>query len=241
MKTLFSVVAALAALTLGASAHATQFVTNGDFTTLTNGVGQIDNTTTATGWSSGASYNFVMADANVGSPGDYGSLKLWTAGNGGASSWDGLAAHSGNFVAMDGAYRTGPVSQMITGLTIGKTYTLSYSYAFGQQNGFSGDTIQHLTTTLGGDYSSTTPDYSLVTHSFSGWTDVTAKIKATATSENLSFLAYGNLPVPPFALVSNVSLTGAVPEPATWGLMIVGLGGLGALARRRRATTAVAA
>ena len=30
---------------------------------------------------------------------------------------------------------------------------------------------------------------------------------------------------------------GAVPEPATWAMMIVGLGGIGATLRRRRAAT----
>jgi hypothetical protein len=233
MKIILAIGAAFAALTLGAAAQATEFVVNGDFTQLSNGLGQIDNSTVATGWTSGDSYNFVMTDGNVGSSGDYGGLSLWTqttAGNG----WDGLAAHGGNFVALDGAFRTGPVSQNITGLTIGKTYTLSYSYAFGQQNGFDGPTTQHLTTTLGNDYSSVTTDYANPNHGFSGWTDVTTKIKASSTSETLSFLAYGNIPVPPFALVSNVSLIASVPEPATWTMMIVGLGGLGALARRRR-------
>jgi hypothetical protein len=34
--------------------------------------------------------------------------------------------------------------------------------------------------------------------------------------------------------------TGGVPEPATWAMMIVGLGGLGSLIRRRRAASAIA-
>jgi hypothetical protein len=38
----------------------------------------------------------------------------------------------------------------------------------------------------------------------------------------------------------NFSMLQAVPEPATWGLMIVGFGGLGVMARRRRASTASA-
>jgi len=53
-----------------------------------------------------------------------------------------------------------------------------------------------------------------------------------------SFAAYGDKPLPPIALVSNVSFTAAVPEPATWAMMIVGLG---VLVRRRRATSVVAA
>ena len=40
-------------------------------------------------------------------------------------------------------------------------------------------------------------------------------------------------------IVSNVSLTGGVPEPATWGMMLLGFFGLGAMVRRR--STAAAA
>ena len=58
----------------------------------------------------------------------------------------------------------------------------------------------------------------------------------TATAGNLVFTdsgpsnQQGNL-------LDNVSLT-AVPEPASWAMMIVGLFGLGAALRRRNATAA---
>jgi hypothetical protein len=39
-------------------------------------------------------------------------------------------------------------------------------------------------------------------------------------------------------IVTNVSLTGGVPEPATWGMMLLGFFGLGAMVRRRSATAA---
>ena len=35
--------------------------------------------------------------------------------------------------------------------------------------------------------------------------------------------------------IDNVAVGAGVPEPATWGMMIAGFGGIGALARRRRA------
>lgn len=41
-------------------------------------------------------------------------------------------------------------------------------------------------------------------------------------------------------IVSNVSLTGGVPEPATWGMMLLGFFGLGAMVRRRSTTAAAA-
>jgi hypothetical protein len=40
--------------------------------------------------------------------------------------------------------------------------------------------------------------------------------------------------------INGAPVTGGVPEPATWGLMLVGFGGLGAMMRRRR-TVALAA
>jgi hypothetical protein len=40
--------------------------------------------------------------------------------------------------------------------------------------------------------------------------------------------------------VNGAPVTGGVPEPATWGLMLVGFGGLGAMMRRRRAVALAA-
>ena len=40
--------------------------------------------------------------------------------------------------------------------------------------------------------------------------------------------------------IEGVAVTGAVPEPATWGLMIVGFGMVGAAARRRNRTSVTA-
>jgi hypothetical protein len=42
-------------------------------------------------------------------------------------------------------------------------------------------------------------------------------------------------------LTGGVTLLSSVPEPATWATMLIGLGGLGALLRRRRMPVATAA
>ena len=81
------------------------------------------------------------------------------------------------------------------------------------------------------------PTFDLNSTGFSGWMTAAGYVTPDSTSDTLSFLAYGNLPVPPFALVSDVSLTGGVPEPATWALMGLGFAGLGFAAYRRRATS----
>jgi hypothetical protein len=49
------------------------------------------------------------------------------------------------------------------------------------------------------------------------------------------------VPVPPFALLDGVSFTAAaVPEPATWGMMLIGFAAIGIGARRNRRTAVVA-
>jgi hypothetical protein len=65
--------AALAGTSLAASADAKQFVTNGDFTDLTHGVGQIGYNTTAVGWTSGGLLNVVMSSADAGAPDQFGT------------------------------------------------------------------------------------------------------------------------------------------------------------------------
>lgn len=240
MKKFLSMVSLVAAIALSGSAQAKQFVINGDFSSLTNGLGQLNYNTVATGWST-TGYNFVMNVADVGSSGQYGNLSLYDFKNGGDLSWTGLSPSGSNFVAMDGDFSTNPVEQTITGLTAGKTYNLSFNYAFGQQAGFNGATNQHITASFGGSpVFQSSPDLALASHGFSGWNTYSGTVTATNTSEVLSFLAYGDTPVPPFSMLTSVSLTGAVPEPSTWATMILGLGGMGALARRRRREMAIA-
>lgn len=137
---------ALVAGLAASPAFAVNLITNGDFTSLTNGLGQITDgagVTSATGWST-AGYNAVLSVADQGVNTVYGAnnLSLWDAANGGANSWNGLAP-VGNILAMDGDFpgNTGDVRQTVSGLTVGKSYTLTFGYAFAQQAGFNGNTI----------------------------------------------------------------------------------------------------
>ena len=61
-------------------------------------------------------------------------------------------------------------------------------------------------------------------------------VAAPATSFNRAFFYYGDdfgKPINLIEVVDNVSFTTAVPEPATWLMLIVGFGVAGAAARRQ--------
>jgi hypothetical protein len=78
-----------------------------------------------------------------------------------------------------------------------------------------------------------------------GWEFVSVNLKADATTELLSFLAWGDngstVNLPPMAFLSGVdSPNGLVPEPSTWAMMILGFVGLGFVGRRQMKKRAVA-
>jgi hypothetical protein len=240
-----------------APAEATvNLVTNGDFeqTTLSgsNGFGDRYPSNQVAGWSSNA-YSFIFAPGEadtVGAEGERGHLWLWGPdyATGGGRSDNGLPDTSpagGNFVAIDGAYEAAPLTQLITGLQAGTDYTLSFYWAAAQQMGYNGVTQQSWSVSLG-DQTLQTATITNPDHAFSGWQLETMNFTATSASQLLSFLAEGTPSgAPPFTLLDGVSLQqraitspGSVPEPATWGMMIVGFGAVGSALRRRARKTA---
>ena len=245
MKSLISATVLAATLGLAASAYAgPQLVANAGFESTSHGGGELSTggatyNTELTSWSNDG-YNFVFTKGTAGTgvpAAQFGNalLALWTKSNGGLHVIPASSPDGGNFVALDGGFETGALSQTLNGLKVGSQYTVHFNYGFAQQFGFNGDTVQGLDVSLGGE-THTTGDFVVPNHGFTGWRYATMRFTATDTSETLSFLAHGNLPVPPFALLDGISA--AAPEPASWAMMIIGLGGLGALARRRRATVA---
>ena len=240
MNKFTSLIASLSLLGLiTASAASANSFQNGDFATNT-GNGQVSVTTTVAGWYIPAGgYSFLFAngteDHGAGAVGQYGSLYLWTNNNGGNSAIGTPPSGAGQFIAIDGAFQQQPLNQDITGLHIGKTYTVGFDYGYSQQFAFDGDTIQRLDVSLGNSAVQSTPQLTNPNHNFTGWYHDSMSFVADSTSETLSFLAYGNLPVPPFALVAGVTFTpDGVPEPSAWMMTILGVAALGAAARRRR-------
>jgi hypothetical protein len=251
-KALFACVAA-ATLVMAGAASAADLVTNGGFESNT-GTGQLGFNSSATDWSvpnpgivgspTGASYTFLFnptatpttsgttAD-NGGATGIYGNVQLWGPGNGSANGLT-LSPNGGAFVAADPDFQNGPISQSITGLTPGGKYELKFDWAGAQQFTFTGATTEGWQVSLGSQTFNTgnIPNSS---KGFTGWQSGDFIFTATGATETLSFLATGTggAALPPFALLDGVSLT-AVPEPATWALMLVGVGALGAGLRMRR-------
>ena len=224
MKNTSTMLGAGLALALGAAAHANSF-TNGDFSS-NGGNGQINFSTYATGWyvpgDANSSYTFIYATGTADScctGGVYGDNALWGTNNGGLDSHYRSPSGTAYFIAQDGDFQNSPIRQDITGLHIGKTYTVGFDYAYSQQYAFSGDTEQNWGVSLGGSAVQYTPTLTNPSHGFTGWFQDSFSCVADSTAETLSFAAYGSLPVPPFALLAGVTFTPdtAVPEPAALG------------------------
>ena len=220
-----------------ATPAAAQLVTNGSFET-NDGNGQAGSNTSVTGWSMDPSaspgYTFVFnsqpdtasgtsAD-NSGAIGQYGFLGLWGPGNGSNNGLT-LSPDGGAFIAQDSDYQQDAIDQTINGLVAGQKYKVSFYWAAAQQYNFFGPNSSGWQVSLG-DQSFSTGLQTIPSEGFTGWLSQSFTYTATASSEVLSFYAYGNPQVPPFALLDGVSMS-AVPEPATWAMMMLGFAVLG--------------
>jgi hypothetical protein len=248
------------AVAFGAVAHATEFVTNGNFEATTGASGSSFEYDPAqpssdhgvvTGWSvvnpaGQTSYDILFRTASATTTDaitrfSEAGQRLWAL-----PSNTGTSNIGNNFMALDGAYQSdnkvqGEIQQQITGLTAGQTYTLTFDFAAAQLRDRSGDTTEQLQVSLGSQ-TFLTDVLNNSSHSATPWELETFTFTATSSSELLRFLSIGTPNgEPPMALLDNVSLTNTVPEPATWGLMLVGVAAIGASLRMRRRTADVVA
>jgi hypothetical protein len=205
-------------------------------------------TTTVTGWTFGAfhgagnsngdnGYNFLVSDgtalfSNMAAEGNspYGGLSLYGTFEQTVSSADG----SGWFIAADGWFDNASISQTLTGLTVGQQYTVKFSQASGQQVGFTGNEIEYWKVGFGGSTQNSTIMDITSAAAVTSWDPQSLTFTADATSQVLSFLASGTRDVPPFALLSGVSVEAVpAPEPEDYIGTLIGMGFIGTLIKSR--------
>lgn len=227
------------------TSYGVDYVANGSFNLTTNGAGQLTYNTVATDWTNENynagtdGYNFLFAPGTAdttGVTGVDGNLKLWGPNDGSDNGLPATSPDGGNYVAADGVYEQGAITQVITDLTIGDQYTVGFWWAGAQQEGYNGATTEWWTVSLG-DQTQQTAIVSDLNHGFTGWEYVSFNFIADASdtvNPLLSFLA-GGTPngEPPFALLDGVNLY-ETPEPATFALIGLGLLACPLAARLRR-------
>ena len=217
----------LAATMLGAvSAHAaTNLVVNGGFETVASGVtGKTSFANNVTGWTGGSGLTFIDYPGTA----DDGSYLSVYKG------FPAVSPDGGKFVEADAdPTYSSAITQTIGGLTVGNQYLLTFFQGAGQQAGFTGATTERWQVNFG-TAQQLSSRFSLPQGGTGPWQAQSMLFTATSVSQTLSFLAVGTPNgQPPIAFLDGVSLT-AVPEPATWALLLAGFGAVGIQVRRRR-------
>jgi choice-of-anchor C domain-containing protein len=173
--------------------------------------------------------------------GDSTSITGWTVGGSAPDAVDYIGSY---WVAADGSKSldlngliAGSISQTFT-VTNGQAYRVTFQLAGNPDGGPQPKTLDSTTTfTL-----FSPPPFDSSGHSTSnmGWTTYSFDFVANSNSETLTFTSTTTTPsgngTYPFAFgpaLDNVSVT-AIPEPATWAMMILGFMGVGFLAYRRK-------
>ena len=244
---LSATVAAAALAALPAAAAGPNLVTNGDFeTTSYAGNFEFDSNAGASagkldGWQSTGGYN-ILYHANTANTAA-GNAAGQYAGTGkeylnASTPAPNSPINGGNFVALDGDQSfASAITQTIGGLVVGQVYTLSFDWGASQIASRTGGPITEMIKVAFGTDTYNTNTINTPAATFSGWNSASTNFTAKSTSQLLSFLSQGTpAGQPAVALLDNVKLTAAVPEPASWAMMIGGFGMVGGALRRSRRT-----
>ena len=133
------------------------------------------------------------------------------------------------------------ISQTLTGLNAGTSYTLTYTLADADRQTVTyGPGTMSWIASIGGTVLNTAANPGTIAiagpQSATPWTTVSYNFVANASSEVLQFLASSSVPVAPepiLALDGVKVVTAPIPEPGTYALLAAGLAAVGVVARRR--------
>lgn len=158
------------------------------------------------------------------------SITGWTVGGAGIDYIGGYWQAAQGIRSLDlSALSGGSVTQTLATI-VGKTYTVTFSLA-GNPDG--PDDGKIAVTSVSGSL----PQIDIFTvgpantHANMGWKTFIYTFTAFDTSSDLTFASATNTPFGP--ALDNVSIS-AIPEPATWAMMIIGFGAAGGAIRSAR-------
>ncbi len=211
---------ASAALGLGcASASAANLIVNGSFEDPVIG-SPFFSFVTPTGWSKG---------------GSAGDASIWRVGYVDGGGTVTVAGEGSQFVTMGGGFAaTGTTtwSQTVSGLSGGTTYQLDFKIA---GEGICCGTQSVLVDFVGSSTAGQTFTATSASDNYwKSWSDESMLFVAGGSSVTVQFTYTGQYDMG----LDDVRLAVAVPEPATYALLIAGLGLVGGVARRRQLPTA---
>lgn len=213
--TLFKIAALAALATAGAANAATELVVNGSFESnvIASPYAQLS---AVTGWTSSVGGNTAF-EIQKG------------ATQGGLGGFNPVAADGTQYLELN-TESLSSLSQSIA-TTAGGTYALSFAYS-GRP-----DTPGGASSLMNVYWGSTllTPT-ALVGNTGGVWQSYSQNLTALGSSTVLRFESIGPVSAPTYgSYLDNVSVMAAVPEPETYAMMLLGLGLLGFMARRKPA------
>lgn len=141
------------------------------------------------------------------------------------------------------------MNQTITGLTSGSTYKVNFS--LGSEDFVIPGVVEQVNVWMSSGSASASQLYSAPISSnatpygpgplWDHWGAFSYSFVANASNATLNFEQTAATTGAGDTGLDKVSISGAIPEPGAWAMMLVGFGGLGAVMRRRRSQAAFAA